>query len=332
MSRTCDVLLGDWRKSSSKCIRPYAVSGANIISQLRELLLDVNESEIPPKHMLVNLTSSRPSENDWLKKAEVLSIDSDLERVLQEKGEEYDQAEGYCNMMKEYKQELRRGDGTLADYQTAYKTALPYFKITRSLGYLEDKIPHTRRDDLSSSSLPLEITEEAPLGFIGPQQEAEFLEKLDTEVAERLHTIAKAPGLGPPPMAPPPPNFAARDNPMSALNWLRKHQPQDFLPDGEVPAEKAEDGKKAPASQTASSATPASTNRREGGRSKRGSILQEVLDDEGYVIGHEPATRQRNSKRKRGNEDDDVAYHPSKGTAGKKRVRKSALELAAERD
>lgn len=300
---------------------------------MRELLLDVNESDVTPKHLLINLNSSRPSENDWLDKAGVLPVDSDLERILQEKGEEYEEAEGYCNMMREYKQELRRGDATLADYRTGYKTALPYFKIIRSLGYLEDKVPHTRRDNLSPNSVPSEVIEEAPVGFIGTQHEAEYLEKLDAEVAERLHTIAKAPGLGPPPQAPPPPNFPARDNPMSALNWLRKHQPQDFLPEGEVPAEKAEDGKKAPPAQPARSSTPASTNRREGGRSKRGSNLQEILDDEGFVVGHEPVTKRRaNAKRKRGDDEDDVAYHPSKGTAGKKRVRKSALELAAERD
>ena len=246
-------------------------------------------------------------------------------------------------MFQEFEQEMRRGECSRSDYGSAYKAALPSMRITRSLAYLEDKVPHTKLADVARHSLPQEITEDTPIGYLHPDREAEYLERLDAEIADRWSSLGKlvpdqrlAPGFGAL-------NHAARDNPTSALNWLRKHQPDVFLDPGDAPAHSSrlQDPGRNPFA-IAAVQTSTSASRRENGRAKRGSqAMQEVLDEDGSVIGLEPTSRQRGasgasgvSKRKRGNDDDDISYHPSKGTSSvpKKRVRKSAMEMAAERD
>lgn len=219
-------------------------------------------------------------------------------------------------VLKEIKVELKEGRITQADFDNLYRSILPYLRKGISLAYLERTVPHTKLKDLVDKKIPLpsDLVKENPVGYLTYEREAEYLDRLDAEYDSTFPSDPQGRSSYNRPLN------AARDNPNSALNWLRKNQPQVFLQDTEL-QEKAQDAKQSGAAGS-SKDTPA---KREGGRAKRGSVAQEVLDEEGYIVGG-VATENGGTikgKRKRGGGNDDGAYHGKTGGSARKKTKLS---------
>ena len=194
---------------------------------------------------------------------------------------------------------------------------------THSLSSLSS-VQHTTLNIVSADQMPKDLLQEAPIGYMTPSHEDDFLSALDAYLASL------------PPEAPPTlhrphrPTDREREkdaqlrNPVSVYNWLREHRPKVFLQDPR-PEEKEPAPEKV-SSVSESAGHKASPKPPPSGSAKRRSAAvpkqevepePEILDDEGNVIGgagvDAPAPK---SKRKR----DDDAYRP-KGGSSKPRKR-----------
>ncbi len=200
--------------------------------------------------------------------------------------------------LREARHELRSGEMTLTEYQRLADSILqsPGFAPQKSFASLsKTPIAHTvtngEQDRDPNGYVP------PASGFPSSQQEEQYLQGLDaylTGSAATPRTFANG--------------LAARNgdrsmerdrdmalrNPVSVYNWLRKHQPQVFLQDNEVHAEKA------PRGSTSRTSKRAST-----------SIKQEpeLYDDDGIALDMSLNSR---GKRKR---DDDGGYRPKGGNS-----------------
>ena len=196
---------------------------------------------------------------------------------------------------------------------------------TNSLANLS-KVQQTTPDlVVAAAVMPKELLQEAPIGYMTPGHEDEYLSALDTYLASL------------PPEAPPILQRSSRPtdrerekemqlrNPVSVYNWLREYKPKVFLQDPR-PEEKESAPDKVSnvpesAGHKASPKPPSSstTKRRPAPAPKQEAEPEpEILDDEGNVIGgtgiDPPAPK---SKRKR----EDDAYRPKGGSS---RSRKKA--------
>ncbi|MCJ1442540.1 MAG: hypothetical protein MMC23_003036 [Stictis urceolatum] len=274
------------------------------LDQLREILVDVNESSFNPAHLRINLRSSNPEEDAFLASMGATSLPPDDFDIL-DNNTKYS-PESAALVLAEAKKELSSGTITTSDFEALATSVQPYLRKSIALSYLETQVAHTRLADVEPSDLPPDIGEANPVGYLTPEHEAEYLERLDAELDGRAaaysHPI-RGPTLN-----------AARDNPMSALNWLRQNQPQVFLQDSEA---------QETAKQMKRGSHDGPIKERSSGRGKRGSVAHEVLDDEGFVVGAAAETLGSvRGKRKRAAEDD--AYNP-KGGGGRRKGKKQSL-------
>ena len=169
--------------------------------------------------------------------------------------------------------------------------------------------------------MPKDLLQEAPIGYMTPGHEDDYLSALDNHLAPLHPETATLPH-------PIKPSDREREkdaqlrNPVSVYNWLREHKPKVFLQDPR-PEEKEPVPEKV-SSVTESTGRKASPKPPSSGTTKRRSAPKqevepepEILDDEGNVIGgagiDPPASK---SKRKR----EDDAYRP-KGGSSKSRKR-----------
>ena len=187
------------------------------------------------------------------------------------------------------------------------------------------KTTHSVLDDVLPANLPSELHEEPLTGYLSPAHEEEYLAALDATIDG-----VSAPSDSHPIRGYERASEAALKNPVSVYNWLRKHHPQVFLQDGETasttkePGTDGKEGKESKAGGIGAShgEQGATTQVKREGRSKRGSTVPEILDDEGFVINGGPEAVEKagasaRGKRKR----EDEPYRP-KGGSGVRSKRK----------
>ena len=226
-------------------------------------------------------------------------------------------------MLAEARTELTTGAITQADY-TALLNSLRSALAPKTLSDLA-KITHTILDDVQLDNLSSELHEDPMTGYLSPPHEDEYLATLDASIDG-----LPAPSDSHPIRGLERTSEAALKNPVSVYNWLRKHHPQVFLQDGEGAStvkEQPSDGKEGKERKGSAGATPSSgqgttVQTKKEGRSKRGSMVPEILDDEGFVISGgvdivEKAGASVRGKRKR----EDEPYRP-KGGSGVRSKRK----------
>ncbi|KAG5294702.1 hypothetical protein I7I48_11352 [Histoplasma ohiense] len=172
------------------------------------------------------------------------------------------------------------------------------------------KVPHT-----TSSRPAMESDVDSNLGFLSPEHEIEYSAALDAATSGEPRPTGKSVSA------------ASRDreaavrNPVSVINWLRKHQPQVFLQDADAASEKPP-----PRSNNPRSSKRASTHTRK---------EEDVYDEDGILIdtplggggggGSGGGTR---GKRKR---DEDGGYRPKGGSGGRSRKKKEDAPKRAKR-
>ena len=281
-------------------------------SQLLDLLLDINESTKVLPHLRYDLRSPTPDASA------VPALEPDLSPYGPSEIETTRAA------LEEAKQDLYAGQITPAAFKTMEAEFHAILNRTNSLANLS-RVQHTTPDIVSAAVMPKDLLQEAPIGYMTPSHEDEFLSALDTYLAN-LHPDA-------PPMLPRPyrPTDREREkdmqlrNPVSVYNWLREYRPKVFLQDPRPEEKESAPEKVSSVSESAghkaSPKPPSSSStakRRSAAVPKQETEPEpEILDDEGNVIGgagiDAPAPK---SKRKR----EDDAYRP-KGGSSKPRKR-----------
>ncbi|KAF2458531.1 IEC3 subunit of the Ino80 complex, chromatin re-modelling-domain-containing protein [Lineolata rhizophorae] len=207
---------------------------------------------------------------------------------------------------------------------------------TPSLARLAASTPHTRAGDAAAAGgsaaaaaahLPPELRLDAPPGYLSPAHEDEYLTALDAALTDPT-VFDPSIALGRPLLAsarhiPSDKELAAR-NPVSVYNWLRNYQPHVFLQD--------KDGSGGGAGGDAL-ATPAAAR----GAAKRASVATassagaRAAHDDGAAaadddFAHEaqhhhphPAPGTGRGRKRAAPQDDDGAYRPKGGRAGKRK-------------
>lgn len=281
-------------------------------SQLLDLLLDINESTKVLPHLRYDLRSPTPDASA------VPALEPDLPPYGPS------EIESTRAALEEAKQELNNGQITQAAFKSMEAEFHAILNRTNILAN-RSRVQHTTLNIVGAEEMPKDLLHEAPIGYMTPNHEDEYLSALDTWLAS---LPPEAPLMLPRPFKPTDrerEKDAQIRNPVSVYNWLREHRPKVFLQDPPRPEEKEPAAEKV-SSVSESAGHKASPKPPSSGTAKRRSAAvpkqevepePEILDDEGNVIGgagiDPPATK---SKRKR----DDDAYRP-KGGSSKPRKR-----------
>lgn len=280
-------------------------------SQLLDLLLDVNESTKVLPHLRYDLRSPTPDASA------VPALEPDLSPYG------FSEIESTRAALGEAKQDLYSGQISPAALKVMEAEFHAVLNRTSSLPNLS-RVQHTTINIVSAEEMPKDLLQEAPIGYMTPRHEDEFLSALDTYLA----SLPPEPPLMLPRPFRPTDREREKDaqlrNPVSVYNWLREHRPKVFLQDPRPEEKESAPEKVSSVSESAghkaSPKPPSSgaTKRRSAAVPKQEVELEpEILDDEGNVIGgaaiDPPAPK---SKRKR----DDDAYRP-KGGSSKSRKR-----------
>lgn len=276
-------------------------------SLLLDLLLDVNESTKVLPHLRYDLRSPTPDASA------VPALEPDLAPYGPS------EIEGTRAALEEAKQDLYAGQITPATFKSMESQLQAILNRTNSLSNLS-RVQHTTVDIVSADIMPKDLQEEAPIGYMTPSHEEEFLSALDTYLASLLPEV--------PLMLPRPVRPSDRErekdaqlrNPVSVYNWLREHRPKVFLQDPRPEENKEPVPEKVPSVSEPAGPKPSpkpvssSTSKRRSTAASKQEVEPEpeILDDEGNVIGgtgiDQPAPK---SKRKR----DDDAYRPKGGSS-----------------
>ena len=275
-------------------------------SLLLDLLLDVNESTKVLPHLRYDLRSPTPD----------ASAAPALEPDLAPYGPS--EIESTRAALEEAKQDLYTGQITPATFKSMEAQLQTILNRTNSLSNLS-RVQHTTADIVSAEVMPKDLQQEAPIGYMTPGHEDEFLSALDSYLA---NLPPEAPLMLPRPVRPTDrerEKDAQLRNPVSVYNWLREHRPKVFLqdprPEEREPAPEKLSSVSESAGHKASPKPPSSsTSKRRSAAASKQEVEPEpeILDDEGNVIGgtgiEQPAPK---SKRKR----DDDAYRPKGGSS-----------------
>ena len=277
-------------------------------SQLLDLLLDVNESNKIAPHLRYDLRSPPPDES---------AVPDLMPDQPSPSDEEIQQAQA---ALQEARMDLDSGQIDPQDYKVTEAALSAIICQGRTLAHLS-RATHSTLECVPPEVMPEDLKGDAPTGFLSPAHEEEYLAMLDTYLDEP-HPDDRP--------LPPRPRLNDREkdrdiqlrNPMSVYNWLSHHRPKVLMDDD------ASNEKPMKATRKPSPKPPASTPgpvRSTSKREKAGALLpkpeEEILDEDGSVIGgfveEAPGSLK---KRKRGQDDD--AYRP-KGGGSKKRKRAS---------
>ncbi|KLJ08360.1 hypothetical protein EMPG_16206 [Blastomyces silverae] len=174
------------------------------------------------------------------------------------------------------------------------------------------KVPHTT-SSIHGDHPAMECDMDSTLGFLSPEHETEYAAALDAASAGEPRPTGKSASA------------ASRDreaavrNPVSVINWLRKHQPQVFLQDADAVSEKPP-----PRSNNPRSSKRASTHTRKD---------EDIYDEDGILIdvpvsGGGSGGGGGRAKRKR---DEDGGYRPKGGSGGRSRKKKEDAPKRAKR-
>ena len=295
--------------------------------QLLELLLDVNDSNKISPCPRYDLRDPIPSESE----IPALSPDYDFEDDL-----DIDQAQ---HALEEARVEL---DSKMIDID-AYKNLendlsaiISRPKSLTQLSKMSHSVLHGEKA-VPPQDLPANINEVSPACYLSPTHEEDFYSTIDNYI-----DTAKPDAPPMPPAARPTDRERERDtqlhNPMSVFNWLSKHR-SDFAVDKDEEGGAKEKPVKGGSEKKKSSPKPTPAPSR-GSKRDRSSIvkepksepIEEMLDEEGFVIGGEAtAAGGGKGKRKRGGEDE--AYRPKGGSSRpSKRKRASTLKKGEKGD
>ena len=217
--------------------------------------------------------------------------------------------------------ELQSGQIDLQSYREQEAALSAIIDHRQSLNDLS-KTSHSNLQCVPPELLPPDLIEDAPISYLSPAHEDEYLLAIDAY----LDTPHPEDQPLPPRLSRPTDREREREiqlrNPVSVFNWLSKHRPKVFLDDDishDKPAKVPRKSSPKPPSSTP--APPRLSVKRE----KAGALLpkpeEELLDEDGFLIGialEEGGGSLK--KKKRGQEDN--AYRP-KGGGSKKRKRAS---------
>lgn len=252
------------------------------------------------------------------------------------------------NALEEARMEYRGGMIGEEEFAECERDLSQRINRLRSLAVLERVTHSTLTGDkaVPSDLIPTEISEASPAGYLSPTHEDEYLSTLDAYLETADQDSAPLP-----PRPQPSEREKERDaqlhNPMSVYNWLSKHrhdvfmdQADDHLPlqphsgttSKEKPSKSAHSalgatphnnhsGNNSGSNRKANSPKPPpaptrSTKRERASTSnvKQEFLLEEMLDEDGFVIGGVAVPEvPEGRKRKRGK--DDEPYRPKGGSS-----------------
>ena len=299
--------------------KPLPCSQADIAihSQLLDLLLDINDSKKIPPHLRYDLRSPTPD----------ASAVPPLEPDLSPSGTlDVDHARA---ALEEAKQDYASGQITPSRYRDMEDTLTRIITAPKSLTSLS-QTSHTTLSSVDPTTMPVDLLDASPTGYLSPAHEDEYLSTLDTYLS-----------TAPPdsqPLLPRPSKLTDREkdkdaqlhNPVSVYNWLRAHDRKLFHEDTEAThneehISKPTRAKASPKPASSAGIGSAKTTRQRASSNAVPKQEQEVIDEEGFVIkgggGDEPAPR---SKRKR----EDDAYRPKGGSSRSNKRKKGGSGAA----
>lgn len=287
--------------------------------QLLELLLDVNDSNKIPPYLRYDLRDPIPSESD----VPALSPDQDPDDDLN-----IDQAQ---RALEEARLELESKIIDLTTYKNLETGLVAIINRPKSLIKLSKTSHSILHGDkaVPPQDLPANVTEVAPACYLSPSHEEDFYSTLDSYL-----DTAKVDAPPMPPAPRPTDRERERDvqlhNPMSVYNWLSKHR-SDFAVDKEEeggnkekPTKGSSERKKTSPKPTPAPSRGSKRDRSSAVKDVKNEMVEEMLDEEGFVIGGEMGATSGKGKRKRGGEDE--AYRP-KGGSSRPSKRKRACTL-----
>ena len=223
--------------------------------------------------------------------------------------------------LQEARLEYQSGQLDLQTYREQEEQLSAIIGQRQSLANLS-RISHSTLQCVPTEQIPHDLTDDAPSSYLSPVHEEEYLSAIDSYL--------DAPHPDDQPLPPRSSKIADRDrereqqlrNPVSANNWLALHRPNVLLDHDATHEKTAKAARRS--SPKVPSDTPA-TARSAVKKEKVSALLakpeEELLDEDGFVIGS--ALEEGGGtlkKRKRGQDDD--AYRP-KGGGSKKRKRAS---------
>lgn len=314
--------------------------------QLLEMLLDVNDSNKIPPYLRYDLRDPIPSESE----VPALSPDQDLDDDLN-----IEQAQ---LALEEARVELQSKAIDLETYKSLEASLNAIINRPKSLTKLSQTSHSVLHGDkaVPPQDLPTDVAEIAPAGYLSPTHEEDFYATLD-----RYLDTAKPDAPPMPPTIRPTDRERERDvqlhNPMSVYNWLLKHRADFSTVDKDEeggggskdkPAKGGSEKKKASPKATPAPSRGSKRDRTSAVKDVKIEPAEEMLDDEGVVIGvrgggggsgggggggggTEVNASGGKGKRKRGGEDE--TYRPKGGTSRpSKRKRASTLKKDDKRD
>lgn len=165
-------------------------------------------------------------------------------------------------------------------------------------------VPHTKPVE----EPPTDDQMETRLGFLNPDEEAKYLDALDSQLGD-----STAPTQPSEPLPIDKEREAAIQNPVSVYNWLRKHQPQVFLQDSEPNPEKPPSR---PSNARASKRTATQMRKEE-----------DFYDEDGIALDLDAGAAPSNPRGKR-KRDEDGGYRPKGGSSRPSKKRKEKDDAA----
>lgn len=295
------------------------------ISHLLDLLIDINSLEKVPPHLRYDLRSPTPDASA------VPPLEPDISPSSPS------EVESARLALEEARQDLHAGQMTPNTYKSMEASLCAIIHHTNSLANVS-RTTHTSLAVMNSHTMPIDLLDENPIGYMPPAQEDEYLSSLDTFLAN------SPPDIQPALPRPSRPTDREREkdsqlhNPVSVYNWLRVHRPGVFLQDPKDPKEPKEPKESSHAKDSTSepaghrpSPKPVSSS---GTKAARRTTLvakqetepePEIIDEEGFVIGGGVEIPAAKSKRKR----EDDAYRPKGGSSRpRKRTKGSSGTVA----
>ncbi len=291
-------------------------------SQLLDLLLEVNANAKIPSQLRYDLRSPTPNASD------VPGLEPDIAPTENHKVDSARAA------VRELKSELEANEISLQEYKDRETTLMKIIDASHESDKIQSlaklsRISHTKLSSVPESGMPEELVDESPVSYLSPTHEDEYLSALDNYLA--IAPLDAQPLL-PRPLRPTEKERekdAQINNPVSVYNWLRAHSdnkpvPHDLdkdlapsNPNASEPSNHRLKPSPRPPSSTGNGNTKPSRKRASSALIPKQEPEEELLDDEGYVIGGGEVPASTKAKRKRENDD---AYRP-KGGSSKSRKR-----------
>ena len=265
---------------------------SNVLSQLLDLLLEVNESSRIPIHLRYDLRSPTPSESA------IPGLEPDLPTR-----KTYDTSSARA-ALEEAKTELETGQISPRSYN---KLEVAINETLQNPVSLSDLRCTTHSQLGSVKALPHDIGDALPAGYLTFEHEEEYLSALDAAAGVPPSSSQMQPDSHPIRSNEKEKELALR-NPVSVYNWLRKNHPSIFLQDSDSSPDK-------PTTKSSGGSRSAK---------KAASVVkaeEEVLDEAGNIVGGIPAEAPQRSKRKR----EDEPYRPKGGSSRPSKRKKTSV-------